>query len=121
MVGGLLQADWSPSDVAIVEVLPSRVAELREMFPGVAVTDVIPACEAALIAVKPYDVPDACAVAARAGATRLLSIAAGVSTSTLQEAAGPEVAVVRAMPVRGTPDRRGWNGCGAAREPVSAA
>ena len=98
LVGGLLQSGWAPSDVAIVEVLPARVVELRELFPGVTVVDETPACEAALIAVKPYDVAAACAAAAAAGATRLLSIAAGISVAALQAAAGPEVAVVRAMP-----------------------
>ena len=98
LVGGLLQSGWAPSDVAIVEVLPARVVELRELFPGVTVVDETPACEAALIAVKPYDVAAACTVAAAAGATRLLSIAAGISVAALQAAAGPDVAVVRAMP-----------------------
>jgi pyrroline-5-carboxylate reductase len=68
------------------------------LFPGVAITDEVPPCQAALIAVKPYDVAMACAAAVAAGAARLLSIAAGISVSSLQEAAGPTVAVVRAMP-----------------------
>lgn len=98
LVGGLLHAGWSAGDLAVVEVLAARADQLRELFPGVTVTDEIPACEAALIAVKPYDVAGACAAAAAAGATRLLSIAAGISIAALQAAAGPEVAVVRAMP-----------------------
>jgi pyrroline-5-carboxylate reductase len=98
LVGGLLHAGWAAADLAIVEVLPVRVAELGELFPGVAVTSSVPACSAALIAVKPYDVATACAAAAHAGASRLLSIAAGISLAALQEAAGPEVIVVRAMP-----------------------
>jgi pyrroline-5-carboxylate reductase len=98
LVGGMLQGGWPAADLAIVEVLPARAAQLRELFPGVTVTDETPACSAALIAVKPYDVAAACAVAARAGATRVLSIAAGISVAALQEAAGADVAVVRAMP-----------------------
>ena len=98
LVGGLLRAGWSAGELAVVEVLPARAAQLRDLFPGVAVTDEIPACEAALIAVKPYDVAGACEGAARAGARRLLSIAAGISLDALQAAAGPEVAVVRSMP-----------------------
>ena len=98
LVGGLLQAGWPAADIAVVEVLTARAEQLREMFPGVAVTDTIPACQAALIAVKPYDVAAACTSAAAAGATRLLSIAAGIPLSALQEAAGPDVAVVRSMP-----------------------
>lgn len=98
LVGGLLQSGWATSDIAVVEVLPERVAELHQMFPDVSVTGDIPACEAALIAVKPYDVATACTTAAEAGATRLLSIAAGIGVAALQSAAGTEVAVVRAMP-----------------------
>jgi len=98
LVGGLLRSGWAPAELAIVEVLPARAAELRGLYPGVIVIDETPACEAALIAVKPHDVAAACAAAARAGATRLLSIAAGISVAALQASAGPEVAVVRAMP-----------------------
>jgi len=98
LVGGLLQSGWVEGDIAVVEVLAARVAELQQMFPGVAVTDEIPPCEAALIAVKPYDVVAACTTAAEAGATRLLSIAAGIGIAALQAAAGTEVAVVRSMP-----------------------
>lgn len=98
LVGGLLQAGWAPGDLAVVEVLPARAAQLRELFPGVAVDATTPPCAAALIAVKPYDVPAACAAAAAAGATRLLSIAAGIPLAALQAAAGPHVVVVRSMP-----------------------
>ena len=98
LVGGLLRSGWVASDIAVVEVLAARVAELQQMFPGVAVTGEIPPCESALIAVKPYDVVAACTAAAEAGATRLLSIAAGIGIAALQAAAGTEVAVVRAMP-----------------------
>ena len=98
LVGGLLQAGWATTEIAVVEVLPSRADQLREMFAGVAVANEIPSCAAALIAVKPYDVAAACTAAAHAGATRLLSIAAGIGIAALQDAAGPQVAVVRAMP-----------------------
>ena len=98
LVGGLLQGGWQPADLAVVEVSAARAAQLAELFPGVAVVADTPACQAALIAVKPYDVATACAAAAKAGATRLLSIAAGISIDALQEAAGPDVVVVRAMP-----------------------
>ncbi len=98
LIGGLLKAGWAAADLAVVEVLEVRAAELGTIFPGVAVSDTVPSCQAALIAVKPYDVPAACAAAARGGATRILSIAAGVPLATLQEAAGPGVAVVRSMP-----------------------
>ncbi len=98
LVGGLLHAGWAAGDIAVVEVLPARVVELQQMFPGVTVTGDTPSCESALIAVKPYDVATACTTAAEAGATRLLSIAAGIGLAALQAAAGTEGAGVRAMP-----------------------
>ena len=98
LVGGLLQAGWSAGDMAVVEVSAERSTQLTEMFPGVTVVADVPSCGAALIAVKPYDVATACTAAAHAGATRVLSIAAGIGTAVLQQAAGPGVAVVRAMP-----------------------
>ena len=58
----------------------------------------VPACDAAVIAVKPGDVAGAVGQAVAAGARRILSIAAGVSIATLEAAAGVGVAVVRAMP-----------------------
>jgi pyrroline-5-carboxylate reductase len=51
----------------------------------------------AVLAVKPGDVPAAAAAVAEAGAQRLLSVAAGVTTEAL-EAAAPGLPVVRAMP-----------------------
>lgn len=98
LVGGLLKGGWSATDLAVVEVLASRAEQLRADFPGVGVSDAVPPCAAAVIAVKPPDVAAACTSAARAGATRILSIAAGIPLATLQSAAGPTVAVVRAMP-----------------------
>ncbi len=98
LVGGLLNAGWSASDLAVVEVLTGRADQLHVMFPGVGVTDAVPPCVAAIIAVKPPDVAAACTAAVAAGATRVLSIAAGIPLATLQTAAGSGVAVVRAMP-----------------------
>jgi pyrroline-5-carboxylate reductase len=97
LVSGLLASGRAPSSLAIVEVSAERRAELATMFPGITIAADVPPCHAAVIAVKPYDVGTACGDAARAGATRLLSIAAGVTIDALQDAA-PGVAVVRAMP-----------------------
>lgn len=98
LIGGLLRAGWQAADLAIVEVAPSRVDQLRELFPGVAVSTAVPGCIGAVVAVKPPDAPAACAAAVAAGATRVLSIAAGVALASLQGAAGASVAIVRAMP-----------------------
>ena len=101
LVGGLLTGGWAQADeLAVVEVVEARRAQLAEMFPGVEIgagVETVPA-PAALIAVKPADVPAAVTAAAQAGATRILSIAAGVTLHALEAAAGDGVAVVRAMP-----------------------
>lgn len=98
LVGGLVAGGWAPADLAVVEVVEARRSALTEMFPGIAIAATVPACDAALIAVKPYDAAAAASAAARAGARRVLSIAAGVSIDTLQQACGDGVAVVRSIP-----------------------
>jgi pyrroline-5-carboxylate reductase len=99
LVGGLLDSGVvQPSAVAIVEVDEARRVTLGELFAGVAVTEVPPAARAAVLAVKPADIPAAATAVAAAGATRILSIAAGVRIATIEAAAGPGVAVVRSMP-----------------------
>jgi pyrroline-5-carboxylate reductase len=99
LVDGLLTSKWiRPEDLAIVEVIPELRAQLKDRFVGATVTETVPPCSSALIAVKPPDAPAAAAAAAKAGATRIVSIAAGVPIATLEAAAGPDVAVIRSMP-----------------------
>jgi pyrroline-5-carboxylate reductase len=98
LLGGMIAAGAAPDTLAVVETLASRRDQLIEQFPGVVVSATVPACPAAVIAVKPPDVSDAVAAAVAAGARRVLSIAAGVSVATIQSSAGDGVAVVRAMP-----------------------
>ena len=104
LVGGLLAAgSTDPSTVAICEALPARREQLERMFPAVAITSEPPACRAAVLAVKPGDIAAAATSAVSAGASRLLSIAAGVTTAAIEGAASIDaqsepVAVIRAMP-----------------------
>ena len=99
LIGGLLDAGAvAASTIAVVEVVDARRAELSVLFDSIAVMSHVPATRAALLAVKPGDVPAAAREAAAAGATRVLSIAAGVRLATIEAAVGPGVAVVRAMP-----------------------
>ena len=98
LLGGLLEARWAPAgQIAVVEIVAERRAHLAARFPGVSVVDAVPSCSAALIAVKPGDVPTAVEAAVEAGARRVLSIAAGVTLRVLDGAARG-AAVVRAMP-----------------------
>lgn len=99
LLGGLLESGVvSPADVAVVEPFAPRRTELETAFGEVTVTDRVPSCGAAVLAVKPPDIPTVARAAAAAGATRVLSVAAGVTTSTIQEATGDGVAVLRTMP-----------------------
>ena len=99
LIQGLLRAGTlGPSDLAVTETLEGRRAELATMFPGVTIGSEVVEATGAVIAVKPGDVSAAVAATAHAGARRILSIAAGVTIGRLEEAAGADVAVVRAMP-----------------------
>ena len=101
LVGGLLGARWAAAaeELTVVEPYAPRRAELAERLPGVAVVERLDGgAAAALIAVKPHDVPAACRAAAAAGATRVLSVAAGITTAAIEAALGTNAAVVRAMP-----------------------
>lgn len=99
LLGGLLASGVvEATDVAVVEVSSERRDALARQFPGVTVVDEVPDCSAAVLAVKPAGVPAAAGAVAAAGATRVLSIAAGVTTATIAATVGDGVAVVRAMP-----------------------
>ncbi len=99
LLGGLLDSGAMPvAQVAVVEVIAARRAELVERFEGVAVVATMPSSRSAVLAVKPADTPVAATAATAAGAQRLLSIAAGVRLATIEAAAGPGVSVIRAMP-----------------------
>jgi pyrroline-5-carboxylate reductase len=56
------------------------------------------ACEGLIVATKPTDVGPAVAAAVAVGVQRVVSIAAGVSTGSIESAAGRDLPVVRAMP-----------------------
>src|SRR5215472_6244224 len=98
LLGGLLAAGRPATELAVAEVLPSRRQELTAGHPGVAVVEAVVPAAGAVLAVKPGDVGDAARAVAAAGARRVLSVAAGVTTSAIEAAAGRPLAVVRAMP-----------------------
>jgi pyrroline-5-carboxylate reductase len=99
LVSGLVDASWAAtSEVAVCEVDADRRKELEGAHPGLPVGDTVPPAAGAVIAVKPGDAPAAAAAAGAAGIGRVLSIAAGVTTSTLEAALPEGTAVVRAMP-----------------------
>ncbi len=99
LLGGLLAAgDVAADQVVVVEIDPARREALGERYPGVTVVDTPRAADGVIVATKPGDVVAAVTAAVAVGARRILSIAAGVGLDAIQDAAGAEVAVVRAMP-----------------------
>lgn len=98
LLGGLIKAGREAGDLGVVEVSATRRDELTNAYPGVAVVEAPIAASAAILAVKPGDVAAAAAAVEAAGAERLLSVAAGVSSRTIEEACGGGARVVRAMP-----------------------
>lgn len=98
LVAGLLRSGWAPESIEVVERSAERRASLLANHPALRVAERIGPCEAAIVAVKPGDAAAIASELAGHGSRRVLSIAAGVSTTTLQEAAGDGCAVVRAMP-----------------------
>lgn len=95
---GVVRGGLQPSALTIVEVSESRRAVLTKMFPRSRIIPGVESCERVVVAVKPPDVAAAVTEVVGHGARSVLSIAAGISLSALIRAAGPGVAVVRAMP-----------------------
>lgn len=113
LLGGLVQSGWAPaSELAIIEPDLERRTALIESHPGVAVGDApLPGVDA-IIAVKPQIVAAVAAQLADVGAARVLSIAAGVTTSAIESALPAGAIVVRAMP--NTPSLVGQGAAGVA-------
>jgi pyrroline-5-carboxylate reductase len=98
LLAGLLTAGRPAGELVVAEVSPSRRQELAAAHPGVTVVEAAVPAVAAVVAVKPGDVRAAVRAVADAGARRVLSIAAGVTTDVIEAAAPGRLAVVRAMP-----------------------
>lgn len=98
LVGGLLDAGWSPADIGVVEKVEARRDDLAKAMPGIEITDEVTPCDGAVVAVKPGDVATACRALGGAAPQRVLSIAAGVTISALEADLGTGPAVIRAMP-----------------------
>lgn len=108
LLGGLLTgaggAALDVGEVVVVEPNEHRRTVLAEEYAGLAVAPEPVSCRSAVIAVKPQYVTDVVAGAVAAGARRLLSIAAGVTTEAIAAVtdatapSGEPVSVLRAMP-----------------------
>lgn len=98
LLGGLLAAGRPPADLAVVEPAAERRQVLEARFPGVTQSDTSLEANGVVLAVKPGHAAAAAGAAGRAGCRRLLSVAAGVTTATLEAALPEGTPVVRAMP-----------------------
>ncbi|HVE93493.1 MAG TPA: pyrroline-5-carboxylate reductase [Acidimicrobiales bacterium] len=99
LLAGLVRARWAaPTELAVVEPVAERRRQLTETFPGVDVRAEPAESAGAVIAVKPADVATAAKAISSAGCGRVLSIAAGVATRTIEDNLDASTPVVRAMP-----------------------
>ena len=98
LAAGLMNAGWAePTGITVVEPIKERREELGKTY-GLRV---IPSPEKAsdvLVAVKPNQIQTVCELLSPIPPTRLISIAAGVTTSTLENLLLPETRVIRVMP-----------------------
>ncbi len=108
LVAGLLAGGWAaPDEIVIAEAMGARRDQLVSpeglggRYPGLEVTASPLDAEGAagaVLAVKPGDAEAACRSIAAAHVGRVLSIAAGVPLSRLEDWLGDGLPVVRAMP-----------------------
>jgi pyrroline-5-carboxylate reductase len=97
LLGGLIGAGWSTSDIVVVEVDEAKCKDLTQRFGVLCVSEIV-ACDGAVVAVKPAGVVDVCTRLREVGVSRVLSIAAGITTNAMQEALGNSAVAIRAMP-----------------------
>ena len=99
LLAGLVAGGWAePDEIAVAERVAAARDGLRARFPGVVVAEEPVAADGVLLAVKPYDTEAVCRHLAGLGFRHALSIAAGITSASLDGWLGGEVAVVRAMP-----------------------
>lgn len=97
LLGGLLAAGRSSSSMCVTEPIPARRDELGERYGVMTSGEVVPSA-GAILATKPDVIPAVAADVIAAGTDRILSIAAGVTLGTLQDAVAGDIPIVRAMP-----------------------
>lgn len=98
LLAGLLAAGIPSDELVVAEVSAARRRQLAAAHDGVVIAENLVPCPSAVLAVKPADVPGAARAVADAGVSRVLSLAAGVTTASIEAAAGQALSVVRAMP-----------------------
>lgn len=103
LLSGLLRAGREAERLVITERRPERIEELHEHYPGVRILDNVDAAELAqvlVLVVKPQDMPgllNEISYHVRPG-DLVVSLAAGITTSFLEERLPQGSSVVRVMP-----------------------
>jgi pyrroline-5-carboxylate reductase len=102
VLSGLLRSGRQPGDLVVSERRPERAAELRERYGVDVVTNIAAATRAdtLMLVVKPQDMADVLdeiAPVIRPGQL-VVSLAAGITTSSIEARLPDKVAVVRVMP-----------------------
>jgi pyrroline-5-carboxylate reductase len=101
---GLVDAKWCPTkELAVIETSVEQRAVLAERLPGVAVLaslelEHVDEASGVVICVKPEHAEAVARLVGAMGATRLLSVVAGLSTARIEASLALPIAVVRSMP-----------------------
>lgn len=98
LLGGLVATGWAAAgELAVVEISPERRQQLTSALPGLVMVDQ-PDGGDVVIAVKPNHAEEVCRAMRGQQVRRVLSIAAGVTSSSLEGWLDDDTRVVRAMP-----------------------
>jgi pyrroline-5-carboxylate reductase len=99
LLGGMIAKGWSKAaELHVVEPVLERRTMLADAHPGLSV-GVAPVPQTdAVLAVKPQIAPEVLPALAEASVPRVLSIAAGITTATMEAALLEGTSVVRSMP-----------------------
>jgi pyrroline-5-carboxylate reductase len=104
LIGGLIADGWDPASIRVSDTDTRQLERLSHRFPITTTTDNNRAVEGAdviVLAVKPQvmeGVALALAASISKGQPLVISIAAGITESTLRQWLGEETAIVRSMP-----------------------
>lgn len=105
LIGGLIKGhEFNPSQLWATRRNPWALDQVADDFPGISTTkdnkEAVSRATIVILAVKPQNIHDVLdEIAGSVGAdTLVISVLAGVTTQTLEERLGQNVAVVRAMP-----------------------
>jgi pyrroline-5-carboxylate reductase len=102
LLSGLVRAGWDTSELRGADARPARREEMSSTY-GVAVTETVEAAQGAdtvILVVKPQDIASALSdiVPVITPDTLIISLAAGVTTATIEGHLGEGQPVVRVMP-----------------------